>query len=81
MSCHCFVNVLLLALRVDIVIIIIIVFFIHDIHTLISETSHVPRGYIVAAILSLFIIIINVIIIIIYLHTYLLTNCSSVVTR
>ena len=36
-----------------IIIIIIIVFFIQGIHTHIPETNHVPRGYTVAAILSL----------------------------
>jgi hypothetical protein len=36
-----------------IIIIIIVVSFMHGIHTHIPETNHVPRGYIVAAILSL----------------------------
>jgi hypothetical protein len=36
-----------------IIVIIIIVSFMHDIHTHIPKTNHVPRGYIVAAILSL----------------------------
>ena len=36
-----------------IIIIIIIVSFMQGIHTHISETNHVPRGYIVAANLSL----------------------------
>ena len=36
-----------------IIIIIIIVSLMHGIHTHIPQTNHVPRGYIVAAILSL----------------------------
>ena len=36
-----------------IIIIILIVSFMHGIHPHIPETNHVPRGYIVAAILSL----------------------------
>ena len=51
MKCLLMLHELLLVLRVDIVIITIIVSFMQGIHTHIPETSHVPRGYIFAAIL------------------------------
>ena len=41
----------------SIIIIIIIVSFVQGIHTRIPETHHVPRGYIVAAILSLLFVV------------------------
>ena len=40
-------------ISVIIIIIIIVVSFMQGIHTHILETNHVPRGYIIAAILSL----------------------------
>ena len=45
--------IIIIIINIIIIIIIIIVSFMQDIHTHIPETNHVPRGYIVAATLSL----------------------------
>jgi hypothetical protein len=60
----------------DIIIIIIIVSFMHGIHTHILKTNNVPKGYIVAAILSLLFMVPLFLVIII-----IISNCNSVVTR
>ena len=57
-----------------IIIIIIIVSFMQGIHTHIPETNHVPRGYIVAAILSLlFMVPLSVVLVLAVLFFYVST--------
>jgi len=46
-------DIIVIVVIIIVIIIIIIVSFMHGSHTHIPETNHVPRGYIVAAILSL----------------------------
>jgi hypothetical protein len=52
---------IIIIIIIIVVVVVVVISFMQGIHTHIPETNHVPRGYIVAAIPSLFIIIIIII--------------------